>query len=363
MLPLKYFTLQEISLLEAELFIAKLRKWAVCLGVAVGALYARFDSLSAAQGVVAAAAVFYCFKIEGYYRSAGVKGLKHLSTLLDFALLWGVLAASWPGCNCHAAMLNGKGEFSVVASSPDKLPGKLELGSVITGKLVEEMAPVVEQGRTTGLVLMESNKLREFNNGELALIMLASGQMGISLENAGLYERMERLARFDELTNIYNRRAFNEVVEAELVRAKQKIAGFSLVMVDIDFFKRINDRWGHQFGDRVLAQVAEAIKQSLRAEDSVARFGGEEFVILLPGADCRTALQVAERVRRGVEGVNWQDGLGVTVSAGVASYPEDGEKLAELLKNADLALYKAKSGGRNQVRHVCGIGAEGQMVC
>lgn len=500
MLPLKYFTLQEISLLEAELFIAKLRKWAVCLGVAVGALYARFDSLSAAQGVVAAAAVFYCFQIEGYYRSAGVKGLKHLSTILDFALLWGVLAfltgfqyhylglffinaillalrfdlsgwfwflanmvlfvlalycggnlnaspleavwlllvsvlgawlarerrqmdsrflalyrlghllnstlrknqimeitvrelaASWPGCNCHAAMLNGKGEFSVVASSPDKLPGKLELGSVITGKLVEEMepviinntlrdkrltsdflsrfylkslllAPVVEQGRTTGLVLMESNKLREFNNGELALIMLASGQMGISLENAGLYERMEKLARFDELTNIYNRRAFNEVVEAELVQAKQKIAGFSLVMVDIDFFKRINDRWGHQFGDRVLAQVAESIKQSLRAEDSVARFGGEEFVILLPGADCRTALQVAERVRRGVEGVNWPDGLGVTVSAGVASYPEDGEKLAELLKNADLALYKAKSGGRNQVRHVCGIGAEGQMVC
>lgn len=500
MLPVKYFTLQEISLLEAELFIAKLRKWIVCLGIAVGALFIRFDSLSAAQGLVAAVAVYYSFQVEVYYRSAGVKGLKHLSTILDFALLWGVLAllagfeyqylglffinaillalrfelsgwfwflvnillfvlalyhsgnlivpplealwlllvsilgawlarerrqmdsrflalyrlghllnstlrenqileitvqelaASWPGCNCHMAKFNSKGEFSVVASSTNNLSGKLDLGSVITAKLVEEMepvvinntlrdkrltsdflsrfylksvllAPVVEQGRTTGLVLMESNKLREFSNGEVAMIMLASGQMGISLENARLYERMERLARFDELTNIYNRRAFNEVVEAELVQSRQKISRLSLVMVDIDFFKRINDRWGHHFGDQVLAQVAELIKQNLRAEDSVARFGGEEFVIILPGADCRIALQVAERVRRGVEGANWPDGLIVTVSAGVASYPDDGEKLTELLKNADRALYKAKSGGRNQVRHACGLGPEGQMVC
>lgn len=492
MFHLKYFTIKEkISLLEAELFIARLRKWMVCLGVAAGALFARFDSLSAGQGLVAATAICYSFQVEGYYRSAGVRGLKHFSTIMDFALLWGVvalfagfkyyylglffinaiflairfglsgwpwllvniilfflalycgghlsmlyleavwlllvsalgawlaqerqqmdsrfltlyrlghllnsslqenqimeitireLAVSWPECNCHVAKLNSNGEFNVVASSPNSLSGILNLGSVITAKLVEKMepvvinntlrdkrltsdflsrfylksvllAPVVEKGRTTGLILMESNKLRDFNSGEVALIMLTSGQMGISLENARLYERMERLARFDELTNIYNRRAFHEVIEAELVQSRQTISRLSLVMVDIDFFKKVNDRWGHQVGDHVLAQVAELIKQNLRDKDSVARFGGEEFVIILPGANCRTALQVAERVRRSVEGANWSDGLKVTVSAGVASYPDDGEKLKELLKSADQALYKAKSGGRNQVCHACG---------
>lgn len=490
MLPLQYFTIQEISILEAELFIARLRKWMVCLGVATGAILVRIDSLSTAQGLVAAAAVYYSFQVEGYYRSTGVRGLKHVSAILDFALLWVVLAlwtgfeyhylglffinaiflamrfalsgwpwllanivlfvlalycgenlsippleavwlllvsalgarlaqehrqmdskflalyrlgqllnsslrvgqvlettvrelaANWPGYSCHVAKLNDRGEFSVVASTQNNLPGKLELGAAITAKLVEEqepvaikntlqdkrltsdflnrfylksvlLAPVVVQGRTNGLVIMESSKIRDFNHDELALIMLASGQMGISLESARLYERMERLARYDELTNIYNRRAFHEVIEVELGQSRRQSGRLSLVMVDIDFFKKINDRWGHQVGDHVLAQMAELMKQNLRAEDSVARFGGEEFVIILPGAGCRTALQVAERVRRAVERASWPDGMKVTVSAGVASYPDDGEKLTELLKNADHALYNAKSGGRNQVRSAC----------
>ncbi|MEW5954467.1 MAG: sensor domain-containing diguanylate cyclase [Bacillota bacterium] len=290
------------------------------------------------------------------------------------------LAASWPGCNCYVAKLNSSGEFSVVASSRQNFSDfKLDLGNVITTKLVEEkepvaikntlrdkcltsdflnrfylksvlLAPVVAQGRTTGLVLIESSKIREFNHYEMNLIMLASSQMGICLENARLYERMEELARYDELTGIYNRRAFHEVAEAELGQSQRKNIRLSLVMVDIDHFKQINDHWGHQVGDQVLIQLAELMKQTLRADDSVCRFGGEEFVIILPGADCSTALQVAERIRRAVEGANWRDGLKVTVSAGVASYPENGDNLTELMKNADRALYQAKSGGRNQAR-------------
>lgn len=499
MIPLKNFTLQEISMLEAELFIARLRKWMVCLGVAAGSLFMQFDSLSAAQGLFAAAAIYYSLQIEGYYRSVGVKGLKYLSAMLDLALLWGMLAlwigleyhylglfyvnavllvmrfavsgwpwlllniilfvialycvgsfsvppleavwlllvsalgawlaqehrqmdsrflalyrlghlfsstlrenqifsiavrelvASWPGSNCHVAKLNSSGEFIVVASSKQDFHGKLDLGTVINAKLMEEMepvaikntlqdkrltsdflkrfylksvllSPVVAQGRTIALVLIELNNIREFNHDELAIVMLASGQVGISLENARLYERMEKLARFDELTNIYNRRAFHEVVEAELGQSKQQNSRLSLVMVDIDYFKKINDRWGHQAGDHVLARLADLMKQNLRAGDSVSRFGGEEFVIILPGADCRTAVQVAERVRRAVEGADWQEGLKVTVSAGVASYPDDGENINELLQNADRALYEAKSGGRNQVRHACGLGPEGKVT-
>jgi diguanylate cyclase (GGDEF)-like protein len=303
------------------------------------------------------------------------------------------LAASWPGYNCHVAKLNNKEQFDIIVSSSNNLLEKLNLGSAITENLVQDkkpviinntikdkrlssdflnsfylksvlLAPVLEKERTSGLILMESNKLRDFNNGEVALIMLAASQMGTSLENAKLYRRMEKLARFDELTNIYNRRAFQEVVEAELVQSRQKTSRLSLVMVDIDFFKQVNDRYGHQMGDQVLAQVAELIKQNLRAEDSVARFGGEEFVIILPGADCRTALQVAERARRAMEGANWPDGQKITFSAGVASYPDDGEKLADLLQSADRALYSAKSGGRNQVRHASGLRPDSQTkVC
>lgn len=487
---LNNFSIQEYHLLEAELFIARLRKWMVCLGLAIGLLFTRIDSLSAAQGLAAGAAVYYSFQVEGYYRSSGARGLKHLSAILDLALIGGLMAlwtdfeyhylglffvnalflairfavsgwpwllanailfvlalylgghlnttplevvwillvsalgawlaqehrqmdnrflalnrlsqlfnstlregqvlettvreldAGWPGGKCHVAELSGDGEFIVVASSRNTLPGKLELGSDITAILVEKqkpvvikntlqdkrlagdflnkfylksviLAPVVVKGRTTGLVILESQKIRDFNHDELTMAMLTSGQMGISLENARLYERMERLACIDELTNIYNRRAFYEVAESELVNVRQKTLSFSLIMMDIDFFKQINDRWGHLAGDHVLARVAELMKQNLRPRDSVARYGGEEFVIILPEADGRTAIQVAERIRRAVEEVSWLGGMKVTVSAGVASYPENGADLEELLRNADLALYNAKSGGRNQVRHMC----------
>ncbi len=491
----KDFSIQNYRLLETELLIARLRKWMVCLGLATGFLFTRFDSVSAAQWLAAGAAVYYSFQIEDYYRSSGVKSLKYLSAILDFAIIGGLmrlwtgfeyhylglffvnalflsmrfalsgwpwllanaglfvlalycggnlktaplevvwillvsslgawlaqehrqmdsnfltlihlshffnstlregqvlentvreLNSNWPGGECHLATLADGGEFTVVASPRNTLLGKLNPGSDITVMLVEEqrpviirntlqdkrltadflnkfylksliLTPVVVKGRTTGLVILESPKIRDFNHDELAMAILASSQIGISLENARLYEGMERLARIDELTNIYNRRAFYEMAEAELGQVRQKSLCFSLIMMDIDFFKHINDRWGHLTGDGVLARVAELIKKNLRAGDSVARYGGEEFVLILPETAGSTAIQVAERIRRAVEELSWPKGMKVTISAGVASYPKDGDNLEELLRNADLALYNAKSGGRNQVRPGCDPGGE-----
>ncbi|MEW6066213.1 hypothetical protein P378_03190 [Desulforamulus profundi] len=114
-------------------------------------------------------------------------------------------------------------------------------------------------------------------------------------------------------------------------------------------FKKINDRFGHQVGDQVLARVAEVMKQTVRKGDSVARYGGEEFVLTLPGADKQAAFEVAEKIRQAVENVTWNGSLKVTVSAGVASFPGDGQDPAELLRHADQALYRAKAGGRNRV--------------
>lgn len=144
------------------------------------------------------------------------------------------------------------------------------------------------------------------------------------------------------------------MVQTETVQARQKNDRFSLVMVDIDFFKSLNSLWGRQVGDYVQEKVAVLIKRNLLAGDNVVRYRGEEFLILLPETGGRKALQVAEMIRRAVEKAKWPNGMSVTVSAGVASYPDDGERLTELLKNVERALSRAKSGGRNQVRRAVG---------
>lgn len=143
------------------------------------------------------------------------------------------------------------------------------------------------------------------------------------------------------------------MVQTETVQAGQKSDRFSLVMIGIDFFKPLNNLWGRQVGDRVLEKMAELIKRNLLEGDNVARYRGEEFLVFLPEADGRTALKVAEMIRRAVEKAKWPGGMSVTVSIGVATYPDDGERLTELLKNIERALSRARSGGRNQVRRAC----------
>ncbi|CCO08185.1 GGDEF domain-containing protein [Desulforamulus hydrothermalis] len=289
------------------------------------------------------------------------------------------LKSIWPNNHISIAELNCQGDFIILGSTRNELPGKLELGTAVTTQLVQQqemavikntlldkrlandflkkfylrsvlLVPVVVQGETTGLVILEAPALQDFNHDEMAIIMLAATQIGISLKNAGLYERMENLARLDELTKVYNRRALYDVASQEFILAHYKNSRLALVMLDLDHFKKINDEFGHPAGDQVLVRVASVMKAHLRQGDSVARYGGEEFVLVLPGASRQVALEVAERIRAAVANLNWQDGWQVTVSAGVAAYPEDGRDLPELLKKADLALYRAKARGRNRVQ-------------
>jgi diguanylate cyclase (GGDEF)-like protein len=177
-------------------------------------------------------------------------------------------------------------------------------------------------------------------------------QASIALENAHLHGLVKAQAVTDELTNLANRRRFMEVVELELKRAERFQSPLGLLLVDLDDFKLVNDRFGHGTGDEVLRALSDVFRESLRDVDLAARLGGEEFAVLLPETDYSGAAGVAERLRASLASLELAtpegEGFGVTASFGVAVYPE-AQSVDELLRTADAALYRAKAEGKNRV--------------
>jgi diguanylate cyclase (GGDEF)-like protein len=171
-------------------------------------------------------------------------------------------------------------------------------------------------------------------------------------QQADLYEK---LAHTDGLTELYNYRFFQQFLSIELNRAQRFNRALSLIMADLDHFKAYNDIYGHQAGDQALQQLGALLRRSSRSYDLVARYGGDEFVIILPETTKKLAGEVAERVRLGVESAGpTGDPPGLaghfTVSLGIATFPEDAIEQSDLIRKADLALYQAKSGGRNRIK-------------
>ncbi len=182
-----------------------------------------------------------------------------------------------------------------------------------------------------------------FNNRAKDLIQQMQEMMG---ELAASYEEVWNLAITDEQTGLANRRLFEQRLQEEIQRAERYNRGLTLVMLDIDDFKRYNDTHGHLAGDRMLAQIASVLKENVRAIDLAARYGGEEFTLILPETDQNGAFIIMERVRQLVES---SPAVDVTVSAGIATYPRDGVTREELILSADKALYQAKAAGKNRV--------------
>jgi diguanylate cyclase (GGDEF)-like protein len=177
-------------------------------------------------------------------------------------------------------------------------------------------------------------------------------QASIALENAHLHGLVKAQAVTDELTGLANRRRFMEVVELELKRAERFQSPLGLLLVDLDDFKNVNDRFGHGTGDEVLRALSDVFRESLRDVDLAARLGGEEFAVLLPETDYSGAAGVAERLRASLASLELEtpdrEQFGVTASFGVAVYPE-AQSVDELLRTADAALYRAKAEGKNRV--------------
>ncbi|HXN07098.1 MAG TPA: diguanylate cyclase [Nitrospiria bacterium] len=179
-------------------------------------------------------------------------------------------------------------------------------------------------------------------------------QSAFVIENALLQQQAHDLARHDELTGVYNRRYFQERIDHEIRRASREGSRFSLIILDIDYFKTYNDELGHIQGDHLLKQVVERIKERVRATDVISRFGGDEFVILFINTEKPIAIEIGDEIRKNVETysnfvVEQSSVKKVTISLGVAQFPEDGANSVELIRKADQGLYAAKSRGRNQL--------------
>jgi diguanylate cyclase (GGDEF)-like protein len=171
----------------------------------------------------------------------------------------------------------------------------------------------------------------------------------IAIENARYYE----MATVDQLTKLYLKDYFHQRLEEELNRARRYGHSFSVLMMDIDGFKGLNDEHGHLAGDRFLSRVGEVIQRNLRSHDIPCRYGGEEFAVLLPETEPTEAIVIAERIRRTVSDIRLREGkrlVGTTISIGISSYPRAGRRSAtDLLRKADAALYQAKREGKDKV--------------
>jgi diguanylate cyclase (GGDEF)-like protein len=203
-------------------------------------------------------------------------------------------------------------------------------------------------------VISIARRHRPFTEEERDLFAYLAGQATLSIENVDLHEMVQEQAVTDELTGLFNVRQFHARLENEIERAERFGSPLSLVMLDIDKFKSVNDTYGHQQGDRVLVEVARVLRRLSRDVDLPARYGGEEMAVVLPQTDLRGAEQGAERMRAAIEGMQIQrlDGGGllpITASFGVASFPAEGHDKTALIASADAALYRAKRGGRNRV--------------
>jgi len=213
--------------------------------------------------------------------------------------------------------------------------------------------PLAAQQRLIGL-LSVARADRPFTEAERNLFDYLAGQASVSIENIDLHERVQRQAVTDELTGLYNHRRFHEAISTEVERAKRFRQDLGLVMLDIDDFKQVNDRFGHQQGDIVLREVARIVQGFSREIDAPARYGGEELALLLPGTDLEGAYLLAERVRQGIEGLGLTvsglpDEVQVTASLGVAAISSGHElEPRELIAAADAALYEAKRSGKNK---------------
>jgi diguanylate cyclase (GGDEF)-like protein len=203
-------------------------------------------------------------------------------------------------------------------------------------------------------VISIARRGREFTDQERDLFAYLAGQATLSIENVDLHETVQQQAVTDELTGLFNVRQFHSRLDNEIERAERFGQPMSLVMLDIDKFKSVNDTYGHQQGDRVLVEVARVLRRLSRDVDLPARYGGEEMAVVLPQTDLRGAELGAERMRAAIEGMQIQrlDGGGllpITASFGVASFPSQAADKTSLIAAADAALYRAKRGGRNRV--------------
>jgi diguanylate cyclase (GGDEF)-like protein len=214
--------------------------------------------------------------------------------------------------------------------------------------------PLISRGNVIGVIDARSTKSGAFLDQDEKMFSILAGSAALAIENAQLHQKTEELTIVDDLTDLYNFRYFSRKLGAEVMRAERYHLPLSLIMLDIDWFKRCNDTYGHLFGNMVLKDLARRTRDSVREVDVVCRYGGEEFAVILPQTRKADAQMIGERIRRSVESADFvsefKDArVKITVSLGIASFPENGRTVKELIERVDQALYLAKGRGKNLV--------------
>lgn len=215
------------------------------------------------------------------------------------------------------------------------------------------IVPLRVKGQVKGAFVLLSTEVDFFSEDLQHIFQIIANQMAVSMENAEIYAQVEQMAITDPLTGLFNKRYFAGRMDEILSRAERHDDTLAVVMLDIDHFKQVNDTYGHPLGDVVLKEVAKELKDSLRKIDLLARFGGEEFVLLLDATDADNAKRKAESLRERIAQLDFHAESGrhfnIHISLGMALFPEDGRQQDELIEKADVALYNSKKAGRNRV--------------
>ncbi|MFB2938700.1 diguanylate cyclase [Aerosakkonemataceae cyanobacterium BLCC-F154] len=213
--------------------------------------------------------------------------------------------------------------------------------------------PMMAQGEALGVLYLSATETGVITQAKQQLAITVAEQIALAFANLKLHEALQQQSIRDPLTSLFNRRYLEESLEREMSRAQRKQQSVGIIMLDVDHFKRFNDTFGHDAGDTLLRELGIFIKKNIRGSDIACRFGGEEFLVILPEASLEVTMQRAEQIREGIKHINLhsrQQQLGtITLSLGVAIFPENGMTGEMVIQAADSALYQAKAQGRDRV--------------
>ena len=277
--------------------------------------------------------------------------------LLDASRNVAEVIGSWVNCQLPATVFEPTSCWALRTGQPHLVvagDNTAPCGHAAGVKNTYLCIPIMAQGETLGIVHFQSTDEKpELDTNELSFKTTFAGQVGLSIANIKLREALRTQSVRDALTGLYNRRYLEEILDREVRRASRAAQSLGVLMIDLDHFKSFNDTYGHDAGDVVLREIGVSLTKGVRAEDFVCRFGGEEFVVILPTADLAASRARAERLRTKTKELailHQGRSMGmITISVGVAVFPEHGVSPRELMAAADAALYEARRGGRDQV--------------
>jgi diguanylate cyclase (GGDEF)-like protein len=214
-------------------------------------------------------------------------------------------------------------------------------------------APLISRGRTIGVVQVINRLGGKFTQADLELLLTLVEPCAIAIENAILFQRTEQLTITDDLTKLFNSRYLNVYISREIKRCKRHGIPLSIIFLDLDGFKGINDQYGHLAGSATLSEMGVILAEAVRESDILARYGGDEFVVVLPETPPSGALVIAERIRRAIAGHSFLKGEGLearlSASFGIASYPDHALTPEGLIQKADQAMYRVKERNKNGI--------------